>query len=293
MDANAAAELLAAANRGEVGGEPGQAAPVAPSAPAAPASNQPDAGASASQGQPTEGATASDTFLEKLDPNALPPELVPYYRSMQGDYIRKTQEIAEQRKAIEGLDPVEARQALEFVQALNTDPQYALQVHQELSNALQAMGLTKAEADAQASQAVSDHQDDDFGPSVPPEVLQRLERTEQQLQSWQQEQEQARIMSELSRQEQVVKEAHPEWKQFDLDNVWTFAYQTGGDLMKAAEMWDGVKAQVMQELYSAKSSVPAGSPQSTGYAQAPPEPFKNLDQATNAAEELFRASFGA
>ena len=33
--------------------------------------------------------------LDKLDPNKLPPELVPFYRSMQSDYTRKTQRIAE------------------------------------------------------------------------------------------------------------------------------------------------------------------------------------------------------
>ena len=33
--------------------------------------------------------------MDKLDPNKLPPELVPYYRSMQSDYTRKMQRIAE------------------------------------------------------------------------------------------------------------------------------------------------------------------------------------------------------
>ncbi|NCC95277.1 MAG: hypothetical protein EOM02_00390 [Synergistales bacterium] len=33
--------------------------------------------------------------IDKLDPNKLPPELVPFYRSMQSDYTRKTQRVAE------------------------------------------------------------------------------------------------------------------------------------------------------------------------------------------------------
>jgi hypothetical protein len=39
--------------------------------------------------------------LDKLDPNKLPPELVPFYKSMQADYTRKTQALAEERKLIE------------------------------------------------------------------------------------------------------------------------------------------------------------------------------------------------
>ena len=41
--------------------------------------------------------------IDKLDPNRLPPELVPFYKSMQADYTRKTQAVAEERKLIERL----------------------------------------------------------------------------------------------------------------------------------------------------------------------------------------------
>lgn len=39
--------------------------------------------------------------LERLDPSRIPPELHPFYRSMLRDYTRKTQIVAEQRRAIE------------------------------------------------------------------------------------------------------------------------------------------------------------------------------------------------
>lgn len=39
--------------------------------------------------------------IDKLDPNRIPPELVPFYKSMQADYVRKTQAVAEQRRQIE------------------------------------------------------------------------------------------------------------------------------------------------------------------------------------------------
>lgn len=39
--------------------------------------------------------------IDKLDPNRIPPILVPFYKSMQGDYTRKTRAIAEERKALQ------------------------------------------------------------------------------------------------------------------------------------------------------------------------------------------------
>ena len=38
--------------------------------------------------------------IEKLDPNRIPEELKPYYKSMQADYTRKTQSVAEQKKEL-------------------------------------------------------------------------------------------------------------------------------------------------------------------------------------------------
>ena len=42
-----------------------------------------------------------DVGIDKLDPNRIPPELLPYYKSMQADYVRKTQDLATQRKQLE------------------------------------------------------------------------------------------------------------------------------------------------------------------------------------------------
>lgn len=39
--------------------------------------------------------------LDKLDPKRLPPELLPYYKSLQGDYTRKTQQLADERRILE------------------------------------------------------------------------------------------------------------------------------------------------------------------------------------------------
>ena len=39
--------------------------------------------------------------LDHIDPNRLPPQLVPFYRSMQADYTRKTQAVAQEKKDLE------------------------------------------------------------------------------------------------------------------------------------------------------------------------------------------------
>lgn len=39
--------------------------------------------------------------IEKLDPNRIPPTLVPFYKSMQADYTRKTQAVAQEKKDLE------------------------------------------------------------------------------------------------------------------------------------------------------------------------------------------------
>src|SRR6478735_4440824 len=87
------------------------------------------------ESQPTE-PVQTDTAAQaddqpRVDPASLnlPPEAQAYLtqreREMQADYTRKTQEVAAQRR--------EAEQAMEFVQALNTDPSFAYQVHESLT----------------------------------------------------------------------------------------------------------------------------------------------------------------
>ncbi len=49
--------------------------------------------------------------IDKLDPNKIPEELVPFYKSMQADYTRKTQRLAEERKKLEAAKAEIERQA--------------------------------------------------------------------------------------------------------------------------------------------------------------------------------------
>ena len=46
--------------------------------------------------------------IEKLDPTRIPAELQPFYKSMQADYTRKTQRLAEQQKQFENNRPAQS-----------------------------------------------------------------------------------------------------------------------------------------------------------------------------------------
>jgi len=78
--------------------------------------------------------------IDKLDPNKIPPELVPFYKSMQADYTRKTQALAQERKLIENLlDNALSNPAI--AQQLMNDPNFVqtAQQHPELAQKLQAV----------------------------------------------------------------------------------------------------------------------------------------------------------
>lgn len=52
--------------------------------------------------QPAE-TPAEEPFTDRVDPATLPDELKPIYKSLQADYTRKTQALAQERKAMEAL----------------------------------------------------------------------------------------------------------------------------------------------------------------------------------------------
>ena len=78
--------------------------------------------------------------IDKLDPNRIPPELLPWYKSMQADYTRKTQALAEERRVLEKvLD--KALSHPELAKQFMSDPELiaAVQNHPELAGKLQAV----------------------------------------------------------------------------------------------------------------------------------------------------------
>lgn len=260
-----AAEALANANNGvvetPVQSEPVQPAVAQPSQPVADPATQGD---QSQQAQP-------DT--QRIDPNQLNLDeqarqyLVQREREMQADYTRKTQELAAQRQ--------EAEQALQFIEALNTDPNFALQVHQTLSQSLQAQGYSVAQADALAAQQM---QGDEYGYEDDPYMAKI-----QELEQWKQQQEQriaeaeaaARIDSQLA----VIRQQNPNFDDSDLRDIISMGFAFNGDLLKASEAFKSINQRSVERYMAQKASVPASlnQPASTGHAEAAPEGFKGLN----------------
>lgn len=234
--------------------------------------------------------SAQPSEQPRVDPASLnlPPEAQAYLqqreREMQADYTRKTQEVAAQRR--------EAEQALEFINALNTDPSFAYQVHNQLTEALQAQGYSLADAQAAASQQIGGYEDDTFIDPYAEKI--------QQLEQWQAQQEhrfavadaEARINAGI----QAVRAANPSYTDDDVKDILTMAFAYNGDVTQAAEAYKAVQQRVTESYLNQKTSVPASlnQPSSAGHSEIPPEGFKDLnDPRLEEAAKRMLAESGA
>lgn len=234
------------------------------------------------EGQEAEGTTeaaAEDTFA-RLDPNSLPNEVRPYYDSMLADYRRKTQELAEQRRNYEALEQYGgaevAAQALDWVASLQ-NPDNALALHRELTQALTAQGIPLGEAQAAAGAEVTrraaEEDVDDFETVRDPRV-DELQGELEAMRQWRAEQEHKQMSvamaAEYDRQEaQLVRENGYDDEQ--LEAIYNLSFATGGNLLAADRLYKGIQSQVLSGYLSQKESVPdsiAGVP-ATGAAQQP------------------------
>lgn len=246
-----------------------------------------------------------DSFT-KLDPNTLPEELRPWYQSMQADYTRKTQQLAEQRKALEGIaDPEEARIAVDLLHTLGT-PEGALSFHQLLSEQLQSLGLTPAEADAAATQQMQQPYQEPTVPSfdddpeaalkahydsLSQEVQTMRAQLEAERQQAQAEQAYYTLAAEIQRQEAMVRESNPHYSDADLNAIYEIAPSFGGNLVQAANRYEEIVSNRVSQILNSKAATvqetgiqPLGTP---GHAQEPRH-FETLDQADAAAREYLR-----
>lgn len=242
------------------------------------------------------GTTVEDSFT-KLDPNTIPPELMPWYKSMQADYTRSKQELAgwrDERDYFQEFGGVDAaREAVQFVQALSTDPQYALEVHRGLTAALQSAGLSPVQAERESARRINeaidqgqDGLDDDIGFSDSnPAYDRKIQQLESQLNAvnqWREEQEeyafQRSLMADMDRQHAEVLRNNPDYEDEDMEAVYQLAYSTGGDLVAADNLYRGFQSNILGRYVSQKASTPLGvsSPTGTGYAEQPAK-FNDLN----------------
>lgn len=241
------------------------------STPATPAGNE-----------PTPAATPADQPVDsftKLDPNTLPPELRPFYTSMQADYTRKMQEAAPFRSLAGelGLEAGDLRQAAELYTALQ-DPNQLVQFHSELSAALEQAGLSPAQAAAAATDHIQNVQaggqtstDPQWSDDPEERRIQELEARlasfeqsqQQQAEQLRREQMQMALVSEMNRQESIIRETHPDWSQGDIDAVYELSAFYGGSLLDAANRFEGVVSDRVARILNGKGAVssdPAHAP---------------------------------
>lgn len=238
-----------------------------------PPATSPETATPDSEGTTPEGDSFTRTDLDALladiaDPTAQE-AVTRAYKAFQGDYTKSKQELAEQRKSLEGIeDPAAAREALEFYQNLQTDPAFALEVHEYLTNAFQEMGLTpKQAADAATDQIQAAQEPAPVAPPQegedPDEYLKsqvdalnaKLAAFEQREQERLAAQEQEQLAARLLQQEMALRHSDKTLTEQDFDRIYDLALPHGGDLMKAAEEYRNWKADVIQQWTESKQSV--------------------------------------
>jgi hypothetical protein len=232
---------------------------------------QPDAAAQ----DDNEGSTATaesftrtdlDSLLDGISDPAAKQAVEAAYKSFQGDYTRKTQELSAAKAAL-GDNPEEAQEALEFYSNLRTDPAFALEVHEYLSDALQQLGLTKEEADTAASDEVQRSAsagdvdvDADDDPSAPlkseiSSLQERLDRWEQQDQERQAAAREDELAATLLQQEMTIREQFKGYKEKDFDRIYDLAVATGGNLIEANNLYQEMRNDTITEYIGQKGAV--------------------------------------
>lgn len=252
---------------------------------------------------------AEDSFTG-LDPNSIPDELQPWYKSMQADYTRSKQALSERGKQFDQFDELggvdAAREALDFVTRLATEPTYALEVHEELTKALVDAGHTPRQAAAEASRQIVEAQetapdidaDDDLGFGVDPAMKQSvsaLKAQVEEIRQWQKDAEERALQESMwndmqSQHSEVVRDF--KFNDEEMEYVYKLAYSTGGDLKQAASDYRALQTDILGNYVQNKSSVPSGvQPVPTG-AQGvqPPKKFtdSNDPELWKLAEERLR-----
>ena len=227
-------------------------------APAEP-SNQPAVETPATpEGEATEAVTeeAPDSFT-KLDPNALPEELQPYYKALQADYTRKQQEAAPWRKLGDelGVESPDALKEAAELYAYLQDPNNLYGLYQQLGQTFGGQ-----EPVAPATPAVEPSSELGFesleNPAVA-ELKQELDGLKAYLGerevAQQQEALQWQLLGEMNRQEALLKEQHPDWGEEEWNAVWNASVATDGDLVAAANHVSAAQQAAIVRLLNSKA----------------------------------------
>lgn len=250
------------------------------------------------QTKTTDGTTESLDSFTNIDPTTLPPDMQKIYKSLQGDYTRKSQEVAELRKTYESFgDPDAVKNAVEFVQALQ-NPANLVELHQELSEYLQSMGLNKAEADEVATTEIQARQSDDDEVYYDDPERDELRRELEEIRSFRKQYENERLQREieagLSKQESLIRQSNPDYSDKDIDAIYARAYVHGGNLFEAQKAWEAEKSWILSQYIDTKDSTPEGitAPATTAPGSEPLPKVSSLEEAHEMAKRKLAAIEG-
>lgn len=271
--------------------------------PPAPEGTGTEAGTTAVEPPPAQATETPDSFtktdLDSLlngvtDPNARA-AIEAAYKSFQGDYTRNMQAIAPYRQLAEaGIDPNQAIESLQFVQALESDPDFVVAVHQQLSQALEAAGLSPAQAADEAARQIETGEAFGEGEDNP------LAQEVADLRAWKEEMESAQVqhtmMAELQRAEMAIRQANPTYTDQDVEKVYELAFAHGGNLLAAAQSYEALRQQfisayVDQKGAAAEAAPSAAVPGAATSSEEPPD-LTDWNTARMAAREHLRNVLG-
>lgn len=251
-------------------------------------------------GQPTETPdsftkTDLNSLLEGVTDPAARQAIEAAYKSFQGDYTRNMQQIAPWRQFAEaGIDPAVAAQSLEFVQALETDPEFVQAVHKQLSQALESAGLTAQQASDEAARQIQS------GEAFQDGADDSLSREVAELRQWKEEMEAAQVqqglMAEIQRSEMAIRQANPHYTDQDIEKVYELAFAHGGDLSAAAQSYEGLRQQFISAYVDQKGAANAVTPSAAvpvaaASSEEPPD-MTDWKTASAAAREFVRNALG-
>jgi hypothetical protein len=262
---------------------------------------------------PAEPEVEDEDFIPRADLEALLEGLegdaresvITAYKSFQRLSTKQSQDSAALRRAFDGVDPKEARQAYDFVQNLGSDPQFAMQVHKELSDALESAGMSPAaaarEATTQIEEAVTEtgaldeYEDNPFVQEL--NELKRWRASQEaaakaEAEGREQRERQDAMLKDIERQDQEIRRANPKISDDDMEAIYKVAASTGGDLLAAKDFFDGLKDRLVTDYVASKKRVPAGAggghSVGAGTSSEQPVVINDIDQGHKLAVERAR-----
>jgi hypothetical protein len=295
----AAASSLATANTGQAPEptpeptvQPEPSVQPTPDTQATPDSTTPEVTAESTP-TPAQAEQVQDALDLGVDPTTLPPELQAIYRHMQAGWTNKTTEVATMRQVQQKLaamgitDPEAIAHYAGIAAQMDRDPAYAQRVAAHIQK---LYGAPPETSPAQASDDQGDMYDE--SDDIPPALQQRLDAMENKFKEMEDETSRQQLANELQKQEDTIRRQHQDYEQADWDQLWALAYSTGGDLIKANEMYIESQARIAQKFLSNKLTVPTLQQPpvvATQPVEDAPEPTRDFKTAHEMAVERLKA----